>query len=101
MHCRLFYYPLFTFAFFLELFYNLDPMVNHMRHTRSQTGQRRSHDALKTQNLGFCPKCGAAKPSHVMCPHCGFYASRNVIDLQSAALKKAERQKKRAASSQA
>ena len=71
-------------------------MVNHMRHTRSQTGQRRSHDALKNQNIGFCSKCGAAKPSHVMCPHCGFYGDKTVVDIQSAIVKKAERQKKAA-----
>ncbi len=67
-----------------------------MRHTRSQTGQRRSHDALKNQNIGFCSKCGAAKPSHVMCPHCGFYGDKTVVDIQSAIVKKAERQKKAA-----
>lgn len=71
-------------------------MVNHMRHTRSQTGQRRSHDALKNQNIGFCSKCGAAKPAHVMCPHCGFYGEKTVVDIQSAIVKKVERQKKAA-----
>jgi large subunit ribosomal protein L32 len=71
-------------------------MVNHMRHTRSPTGQRRSHDALKNQNIGFCPKCGSAKPAHVMCPHCGFYGDKTIVDVQSVIVKKAERQKKRA-----
>ncbi len=70
-------------------------MVNHMRHTRAHTGNRRSHHALKNQALGFCPKCGSAKPAHAMCPHCGFYRDRTVVDVQAALLKKTERQKKR------
>ena len=76
-------------------------MVNHMRHTPGHTGNRRSHHALKNQAIGFCSKCGAAKPAHAMCTHCGFYRDRTVVDVQSALLKKAERQKKRAAAASA
>lgn len=52
-----------------------------MRHTRSHTGNRRSHHALKAMNLSACSHCGAAHRPHHMCLNCGYYNGRQVMDL--------------------
>lgn len=70
-------------------------MVNHMRHTRSQTAQRRSHDALKKQNFSLCPDCGAPKLNHAMCLNCGKYNGHLVVDVHAALAKKEKKLKER------
>lgn len=57
-------------------------MVNRMRQTRSKTGKRRSHHALKTPALAVCSNCGANHRPHHMCLECGFYNGRQVMDLK-------------------
>lgn len=64
-------------------------MVNHMRHTRHQTGIRRSHDALKAAGSILCTDCGQPKLKHVMCGNCGKYKGKVVVDLAAKADKKA------------
>ncbi len=54
-----------------------------MRHTRSHTGNRRSHHALKAANLAKCSHCGEPHRPHHMCLSCGYYNGRQVIDLVS------------------
>ncbi len=56
-------------------------MVNHMRHTRSQTGSRRSHHALTAPSVTLCADCGQPKAKHVVCANCGKYKGRVVIDV--------------------
>jgi large subunit ribosomal protein L32 len=60
-----------------------------MRHTRAHTGNRRSHHALKAENLVSCSHCGASRRPHHMCLECGYYNGRQVLDLAKA---KSERQ---------
>ncbi len=54
-----------------------------MRHTRSHTGNRRSHHALKAANLSKCSHCGESHRPHHMCLSCGYYNGRQVMDLAS------------------
>lgn len=58
-------------------------MVNHMRHTRAHTANRRSHHALKASTLVACSNCAALHRPHHMCLECGFYNGRQVIDLKA------------------
>jgi large subunit ribosomal protein L32 len=71
-------------------------MVNHMRHTRSQTGSRRSHHALGKSALVLCPECSAPKLSHAICMNCGKYRGRVVLDMAKVASRKAARDKRKA-----
>jgi large subunit ribosomal protein L32 len=66
-------------------------MVNHMRHTRAHTANRRSHHALKTPTVAACSNCGASHRPHHMCLECGFYKGRQVIDLKAQKDKRAAR----------
>ena len=69
-------------------------MVVRMRHTRSQTRQRRSHHALAETKLAQC-ECGATRVSHRACPQCGRYNGRVVVDMAAKAAAKAAKRAKR------
>jgi large subunit ribosomal protein L32 len=50
--------------------------------SKSKRDMRRSHHALKIPNLSPCPECGEMKRSHVVCPHCGMYKGRQVLEIK-------------------
>lgn len=66
-----------------------------MRHTRSQTGSRRSHHALKEKKVSMCSECGAPKLNHAVCLNCGKYNGRIVVDVHAALAKKEKKMKER------
>ncbi len=72
-------------------------MVVRMRHTRAHTANRRSHHALKTQNLVKCGKCDAFKQMHTVCKSCGDYNGRTVLKTVSKAEKKLAKETKKTA----
>lgn len=59
----------------------LTTMTVRMRHTRAHTGNRRSHHALKAPQISTCPNCGAPYMRHRMCPTCGTYRGKEVVDI--------------------
>ena len=67
--------------------------VPKQRHTKSRRNKRRSHLALQSRVFSICPKCKRKVPSHQMCPNCGYYKGRLVIDVL-AKLEKRERKQK-------
>jgi len=50
-------------------------------HSRSRVNKRRSHLALKPVNLVKCPHCGRMIMPHRVCPYCGYYKGKQVIDV--------------------
>ena len=52
--------------------------------SRSRRDMRRSHDSLKVQAHGECSNCGEMKRPHHVCPSCGFYDGREVVDIDAA-----------------
>ena len=56
-------------------------MVNHMRHTRSHTANRRSHHALKSPKFSVDPTTGTAHLRHRVCLTTGMYRGRKVLDV--------------------
>jgi large subunit ribosomal protein L32 len=50
------------------------------RHSNSRTQNRRAHDALRKPAAGECPNCHESKLPHRVCPHCGQYKGREVIE---------------------
>jgi len=63
------------------------------RGTKGERNQRRMHIVLKAPPLVSCPKCGKPVLPHIVCPNCGYYKGREVIDVL-AKLEKKERKKR-------
>jgi large subunit ribosomal protein L32 len=53
--------------------------VPKRRTSRSRRDQRRAHDALAIPPRSLCPQCKEAKLPHRVCPHCGTYRGREVV----------------------
>ena len=68
-------------------------MVNRMRSTRSHTGNRRSHHALRPISLIACARCKTMIRPQFACSNCGTYKGRQVVDVLSK-LDKKERKRK-------
>ena len=71
-------------------------MVVRMRSTRSHTGNRRSHHALKANGTLACANCGKAKLPHAVCTQCGMYKGKQIVDVAGRLAKKAKKQKEKA-----
>ncbi len=57
--------------------------VPKKRTSSSSRDSRRAHDALSAPTLVACSQCRELKPSHIVCPHCGYYAGRQVLDIEA------------------
>ena len=66
-----------------------------MRHTKSHRNNRRSHHALPAASHSACAHCGEAKVPHALCLNCGWYNSRQVIDVLAKLDKKARKEKEK------
>ena len=49
------------------------------KHTRMRRDMRRANWKLENPNFGNCPRCGAPKLPHRVCPECGFYKDELVV----------------------
>lgn len=56
--------------------------VPKRRQSNARTGSRRAHDHITPKQLQICPKCSTPRPSHVVCPNCGFYMGRTVVEVE-------------------
>jgi large subunit ribosomal protein L32 len=57
--------------------------VPKRKHSNSRTGTRRAHDAKKPMQINYCPECSKSVPSHAVCPNCGHYMGRKVVETES------------------
>ena len=55
------------------------------RHSKSRKGKRRAHDFLVARCLVECTNCHERKLPHRICPSCGYYKGREVIEVESEA----------------
>ncbi|MBX3444371.1 MAG: 50S ribosomal protein L32 [Planctomyces sp.] len=56
--------------------------VPKRRCSNSKSGKRASHFGVKPMKLQTCSQCGTYKPSHVVCPNCGYYQGRTVVEIE-------------------
>jgi large subunit ribosomal protein L32 len=68
-----------------------------MRHTRSQTGQRRSHHALVGVRVTLCESCASPRMNHRACPNCGKYNKREALNVYKKLDKKTKKTKEKVA----
>jgi large subunit ribosomal protein L32 len=54
------------------------------RHSRARRDKRRAHDHLDLPAMSKCPNCQEIKLPHRVCPHCGSYKGRDVIEVRQA-----------------
>ncbi len=52
------------------------------KYAKARQGKRRSHLGLIPPPLDSCPQCHSPKLSHHVCPTCGFYADREVVEIE-------------------
>lgn len=53
------------------------------RISRARQGNRRRHHFIAAPQLQPCRECGATKMSHHVCPTCGKYRGRQVIEIET------------------
>ena len=58
----------------------------HPKHkiSKQRRDKRRTHDKLDLPTLVNCSNCGSAVLYHRVCPECGYYRGRLMIDKASA-----------------
>ena len=50
--------------------------------SRGKRDRRRLHDQIKPVALIACDNCGDMKRPHMMCPHCGHYQGREIVEME-------------------
>lgn len=50
------------------------------KHSKGRRDRRRAHDALTAPVLVACSNCGDKCLPHTICPKCGYYAGREIIE---------------------
>jgi large subunit ribosomal protein L32 len=51
------------------------------RHSKGRRDRRRAHDHLTAPSFAECPNCHELRLPHRVCPHCGFYKEREVVEV--------------------
>ena len=50
--------------------------------SKGRRNRRRAHDAIGVPNLVDCSNCGQKALPHRVCPNCGHYRGRQVLDVE-------------------
>ena len=58
------------------------------RHSNARTRKRRTHDVMKVRAMMACQNCGNAVASHRVCPKCGYYKGKPVLQIKTKEKKK-------------
>ncbi len=53
------------------------------KYAKARQGERRQHIRAVPPSLINCPQCNSPKLPHHVCPTCGSYAGREVIEIKS------------------
>jgi len=56
--------------------------VPKRRTSKARKRKRRSHHALSNPALSVCQQCHQKKEPHRVCPHCGYYGGRKVLEIE-------------------
>ena len=50
--------------------------------SKARRDKRRSHLSLTAPSLSRCPQCNEQRLPHRVCPTCGYYHDRSVLELE-------------------
>lgn len=50
--------------------------------SKSRQGKRRAHWKLRKPGLSICPECEEPKMPHRICPSCGYYKGRKILEVE-------------------
>jgi len=56
--------------------------VPKQRTSKAKRDKRRSHDGLARPAQSTCPQCSEPKQPHRICPHCGSYKGRTIVEAE-------------------
>ncbi|MCX7394588.1 MAG: 50S ribosomal protein L32 [Planctomycetales bacterium] len=56
--------------------------VPKRRQSKGRSRRRRSHDGITPPQLHNCQQCQSRIPTHVICPVCGYYMGRKLIEVK-------------------
>ncbi len=51
------------------------------KHSKGRRDRRRAHDSLTAINTTTCSNCGMVRLPHTVCPNCGHYKGREIIEI--------------------
>jgi len=57
--------------------------VPKRRQSKSRSKMRRGATRWRAPILKTCPECASRIPSHIACPSCGYYRSRQVLQIEA------------------
>ena len=52
------------------------------KHSRSRGRKRRTNQKLSSPLLVECTQCKRQRPAHMVCPFCGYYKDKEVIEIK-------------------
>ena len=61
------------------------------KHSKSRGRKRRTHKKISFPSLASCSHCRRLKPTHIVCPFCGYYKDKEVIEIKIKEKKKKTR----------
>ncbi|MCA9026087.1 MAG: 50S ribosomal protein L32 [Planctomycetaceae bacterium] len=56
--------------------------VPKRRMSKTRSRKRRSHNSVSAPKLQYCAQCSTPVPSHVVCPNCGYYHGRTMVETE-------------------
>ena len=51
------------------------------RHSKARRDKRRANRKIEAVNMSLCPDCQEPKLSHRVCPSCGSYRGKKIIEV--------------------
>ncbi len=60
------------------------------KHSRARKGGRAAHHFLTRGPMSICQQCRSAKLPHRVCPVCGYYKGRSIVDVEDPGVAVAE-----------
>ena len=55
--------------------------VPKQKQSHSRTSKRRAQHKISAPSVNACPQCHQPRRPHRVCPHCGSYGGREVVDV--------------------